>query len=138
MNSQTHFRLFDLPGELVEYISFFFDASEAHELLTVSTAFHNLFARRLWWELDLRVFCLSEPTRSTAIARYGKLVRSVDLYDKVCSALKPDINNGSSIYSILSTFSGVTTLRITGNHDLLISIGVQYKDIVMCFPMLYV
>ncbi|KAI8865968.1 hypothetical protein GQ42DRAFT_165789 [Ramicandelaber brevisporus] len=137
MNEQTYFRLFGLPGELVEYVSFFFNTAEAHKLLTVSRAFHDLFARRVWWKLDSRVFTLSEPTRSTAIARYGKLVRSIDIDDKVCSAIKPDIDNGASVYNTLSVFSGVTALRIDYSHNHLTSVGIQFRDIIMCFPSLY-
>ncbi|KAI8873788.1 hypothetical protein GQ42DRAFT_152475 [Ramicandelaber brevisporus] len=102
MNEQKYFRLFDLPGELVEYVSFFFNTAEAHKLLTVSLAYHDLFARRVWWKLDSRVFTLSEPTRSTAIAKYGKLVRSIFLDDEICSAIKPDIDNVSRHHNVLS------------------------------------
>ncbi|KAI8867863.1 hypothetical protein GQ42DRAFT_50041 [Ramicandelaber brevisporus] len=136
MNEQSRFRLFDLPGELVENIGFFFFSThEAHKLLTVSPAFHSLFSRRVWRWLYPRVFTLSKSTRSMAFARYGKLVRYIDLY-AIRSAIKSDINNGASIHSILSAFSDITTLRIGDNHKLLISNGIQYKDIIMCFPKL--
>ncbi|KAI8871081.1 hypothetical protein GQ42DRAFT_8382 [Ramicandelaber brevisporus] len=137
MNVQAYFRLFDLPYELVEYVSFTFKRHEAHKLLTVSSDFHSLFARRVWWWLDSRVFTLSDPTRSMAIARYGKLVRQINLYDGICSAIRQDIKRGYSIYDILSVFSGVTSLRIWLDQSRLASNGMQYKDILICFPSLY-
>ncbi|KAI8870974.1 hypothetical protein GQ42DRAFT_9516 [Ramicandelaber brevisporus] len=137
MNVQAYFRLFDLPGELVEDISFFFfHRCQAHKLLTVSRAFHDLFSRRVWWELKRRMYTLSEPTRSIALARYGNLVRYIDLNVEMCSAIQPDINSSVNIYEILSVFSSVTRLRISDNSKLM-STRIQYKDIIMCFPKLY-
>ncbi|KAI8871227.1 hypothetical protein GQ42DRAFT_5886 [Ramicandelaber brevisporus] len=137
MNYQAYFRLFDLPGELVEYVSFFFDIGEAHKLLTVSSEFHSLFSRRLWWKLDSRVFSLPQPIRSTAIARYGKLVRDIDLDDEICFTIKPDVDKGANIRDILSVFSGVATLCVWNDHQLLVSNRIQFRDIIMCFPSLY-
>ncbi|KAI8870965.1 hypothetical protein GQ42DRAFT_154872 [Ramicandelaber brevisporus] len=97
MNEQTYFRIFDLPGELVEYVSFFFNFREAYKLLTVSSAFHDLFSRRVWWKLDSRVFALPEPTRSSAIARYSKYVRYNSFTEGIYSAIEPDINKGASL-----------------------------------------
>ncbi|KAI8867858.1 hypothetical protein GQ42DRAFT_50010 [Ramicandelaber brevisporus] len=137
MSDQTYFRLLHLPGELVEYISLFFKVREAHKPLTVSSEFHALFAKRVWWQLDSRVFTLPEPTRSAAIQRYSKLVRYIDFDHKVCSVIKTDINNGVSVYDILSALSSVIKLRISDNYDYLISNSVLFKDIVICYPLLY-
>ncbi|KAI8868927.1 hypothetical protein GQ42DRAFT_34753 [Ramicandelaber brevisporus] len=138
MSDRPRFRLFDLPGELVEDISIiFFDMDEAYRLLTVSRAFYTLFARRVWRTLDPRVFALSEPTLSKAMARYGRLVRYIDLDDELCSAINPDIKNSVNVFDVLSVFSGVTTLIIWDDHELLASNGIKYKDIIMCFPHLY-
>ncbi|KAI8871408.1 hypothetical protein GQ42DRAFT_162024 [Ramicandelaber brevisporus] len=137
MSDQAYFRLFDLPGELVEYISFFFDASEAHELLTVSHACHDLFAKRVWWKLDSRMFTILEPTRSMAMARYGILIRRINFDHGICDAIKLDISYGGSICSILAVFSDVTTLKLDLWRNSFVSNGIQYKDIIKCFPRLY-
>ncbi|KAI8871079.1 hypothetical protein GQ42DRAFT_8374 [Ramicandelaber brevisporus] len=138
MSDEPYFRLFDLPGELVQHISFlFFNTDEARELLTVSRAYHDLFARRVWWKLDSRIFTLSEPTRSLAIARYGKLVRYISFDEGICSAIKPDIRRGVSVYDILFVFSGVTALWISADHNSLVSNGIQFTGIILCFPKLY-
>ncbi|KAI8869060.1 hypothetical protein GQ42DRAFT_32611 [Ramicandelaber brevisporus] len=128
MSDQTQFRLFELPGELVEYVSLFFDASEAHKLLTVSRVFHDLFSKRVWWRLDSRVFSLPQPARSMAIAKYCKVVRYIDLEDGFCNAIKPVIEKGVSVYDILSVFSCVTILKMDVH---------QFKSIKMYFPNLY-
>ncbi|KAI8868088.1 hypothetical protein GQ42DRAFT_47134 [Ramicandelaber brevisporus] len=137
MSDQAYFRLFDLPGELVEYISFFFDVSEAHELLTVSHACHDLFAKRVWWKLDSRMFTILEPTRSIAMARYGLLIRRINFDHRICDALKLDINYGGSICSVLGVFSDATTLKLNLWYNLFVSNGIQFTDIIMCFPKLY-
>ncbi|KAI8873536.1 hypothetical protein GQ42DRAFT_160497 [Ramicandelaber brevisporus] len=138
MGGQTHFRLFDLPGDLVEDISFlFFNIHEVHELLTVSSGFHDLFARRLWWKLDSRVFTLSEPKRTMAFERYGKLVRFIDLDPGTCFAIKPHINNGVSVCDILSVFPDITTLWIGDTCNILMPSGLQFVDFIMCFPKLF-
>ncbi|KAI8865892.1 hypothetical protein GQ42DRAFT_165831 [Ramicandelaber brevisporus] len=137
MNDLLYFGNFYLPYDAAELVSFFFDSDEAHKPLIVSTAFHNLFARRVWWKLDSRVFTLSEPTRSMAIARYGNLVRYIELDEGICSAVGPDVNTGVNIYEVLSVFSSVTTLNIRDDHDHLFSNGIEFKDIIMCFPKLF-
>ncbi|KAI8867091.1 hypothetical protein GQ42DRAFT_165037 [Ramicandelaber brevisporus] len=137
MDDQAHFRLFELPYDLIEYVSLFFDTDEARKLLTVSGAFHDLFARRVWWKLDSRVFTLSEPARSAAIARYGRLVRDIDLDYGICSAIESELDKGVSVCDTLSVFSGVTTLKVNLGHSLHVSDRIQFVDMMMCFPSLY-
>ncbi|KAI8867201.1 hypothetical protein GQ42DRAFT_158109 [Ramicandelaber brevisporus] len=77
----SHFRLFDLPFDLREYISRFVDRKTAARLLTLSSGFHELFARCVWLYIDEKVFDsrISKKTRKRAFTRYGRLVRCVDI-----------------------------------------------------------
>ncbi|KAI8869194.1 hypothetical protein GQ42DRAFT_163595 [Ramicandelaber brevisporus] len=76
-----HFRLLDLPFDLREYISQFVDRKTAARLLTLSSGFHELLARSVWRCIDKNVFNsnVSNETRTSAFARYGRLVRRVDI-----------------------------------------------------------
>ncbi|KAI8867589.1 hypothetical protein GQ42DRAFT_157787 [Ramicandelaber brevisporus] len=73
-------QLLALPTELLEYLTLYFDSHEGYLLLTVSSSFHILFARSVWRVITRKTAAMPEPTRSAAYARYGRLVRKVDLY----------------------------------------------------------
>ncbi|KAI8872465.1 hypothetical protein GQ42DRAFT_161309 [Ramicandelaber brevisporus] len=73
------FRLFDLPLDLLELLTLYFEEKEAVKLLTVSSNFHEIFARSVWRTITINTVCVAEPVRSSAYARYGHLVRSIDL-----------------------------------------------------------
>ncbi|KAI8868925.1 hypothetical protein GQ42DRAFT_163798 [Ramicandelaber brevisporus] len=79
---------------------------------------------------------MSEPTRSMAIERYGKNVRCIDLDVWFCNAIKR-YTKCNNVCDILSVFSSVNILSIRDNDNLLVRNGIQYKDILMCFPHLY-
>ncbi|KAI8872267.1 hypothetical protein GQ42DRAFT_177305 [Ramicandelaber brevisporus] len=77
----SHFRLFDLPFDLREYITRFVDRKTAARLLTLSSGCHELFARCVWLYIDEKVFDsrISKKARKRAFTRYGRLVRCVDI-----------------------------------------------------------
>ncbi|KAI8872468.1 hypothetical protein GQ42DRAFT_153618 [Ramicandelaber brevisporus] len=80
MNStMSCFRLFDLPLDLLELLTLYFEEKEAVKLLTVSSNFHEIFARSVWHTITINTIRVAEPVRSSAYARYGHLVRSIDL-----------------------------------------------------------
>ncbi|KAI8870453.1 hypothetical protein GQ42DRAFT_15613 [Ramicandelaber brevisporus] len=76
-----HFRLRDLPFDLRECVSQFVDRRTAARLLTLSSGFHELFARSVWRCINQRVFDsnVSNETRTSALTRYGRFVRCVDI-----------------------------------------------------------
>ncbi|KAI8866605.1 hypothetical protein GQ42DRAFT_165385, partial [Ramicandelaber brevisporus] len=78
-DSSSHFRLLDLPADLLEYLALYFDGQEGVRVLTVSSAFHDVFARSVWRVLCREAVGVSEPTRSEAYVRYGRFVRRIDL-----------------------------------------------------------
>ncbi|KAI8871977.1 hypothetical protein GQ42DRAFT_154016 [Ramicandelaber brevisporus] len=86
-----HFRLLDLPFDLREYITQFIDRRTATRLLTVSSGFHELFVRSVWRCIKKGIFKsrVSDEIRTSALARYGRLVRRVQfrgfLYGLDCS-----------------------------------------------------
>ncbi|KAI8867162.1 hypothetical protein GQ42DRAFT_158148 [Ramicandelaber brevisporus] len=69
--------LLDLPRDILLYLTDFFKDSEAFPLLTISSQFHDLFARAAWRIVDAKTLELDPVTRSAAFARYGHLVRFV-------------------------------------------------------------
>ncbi|KAI8867204.1 hypothetical protein GQ42DRAFT_60077 [Ramicandelaber brevisporus] len=79
MSSVDYFRVVDLGQDLLEYLTLYFDSKESHPLLFVSTIFHDVFARSVWRVINRRTIDMAEPTRSAAFARYGRLVRSINL-----------------------------------------------------------
>ncbi|KAI8872686.1 hypothetical protein GQ42DRAFT_62885 [Ramicandelaber brevisporus] len=78
-DSSSHFRLLSLPADLLEYLALYFDGKEGVRVLTVSSAFHDVFARSVWRVLRRKAIDVAEPTRPDAYARYGRLVRKIDL-----------------------------------------------------------
>ncbi|KAI8874082.1 hypothetical protein GQ42DRAFT_176035 [Ramicandelaber brevisporus] len=70
-------RLLELPRDILLYLTDFFDDCEASPLLTVSSQFHDLFARAVWRIVDAKTLELNPVVRSAALARYGDLVRFV-------------------------------------------------------------
>ncbi|KAI8871251.1 hypothetical protein GQ42DRAFT_162141, partial [Ramicandelaber brevisporus] len=78
-DSSSHFRLLDLPADLLECLALYFEGKEGVRVLTVSSAFHDMFARSVWRVLNRKAIDVAEPTRSDAYARYGRLVRKIDL-----------------------------------------------------------
>ncbi|KAI8866619.1 hypothetical protein GQ42DRAFT_165375 [Ramicandelaber brevisporus] len=78
-DSSSHFRLLDLPADLLECLALYFDGKEGVRVLTVSSAFHDVFARSVWRVLCRKAIDVAEPTRSNAYTRYGRLVRKIDL-----------------------------------------------------------
>ncbi|KAI8871072.1 hypothetical protein GQ42DRAFT_8337 [Ramicandelaber brevisporus] len=137
MSSHQYFRLFDMPYELVEDISFFFNWREAHKLLTVSRTFHDLFSRRVWRKFDSRMVTLPEPTRTMALARYGNFVREFIIDIRIWHDGWPGNDKDVSIYDTISAFSSVTKMSVDIAHILLFSHGLQYVNTIMCFPNLY-
>ncbi|KAI8873434.1 hypothetical protein GQ42DRAFT_152782 [Ramicandelaber brevisporus] len=83
VTTMSYFRLFDLPLDLLELLTLYFEGKEAVKLLTLSSNFHEIFARSVWRIIGRRVIDVAEPIRSSAYARYGHLVRSIDLLDKL-------------------------------------------------------
>ncbi|KAI8873431.1 hypothetical protein GQ42DRAFT_31159 [Ramicandelaber brevisporus] len=83
VTTMSWFRLFDLPLDLLELLTLYFEGSEAVKVLTVSSNFHDIFARSVWRIIGRRVIDVAEPIRSSAYARYGHLVRSIDLLDNL-------------------------------------------------------
>ncbi|KAI8867166.1 hypothetical protein GQ42DRAFT_164979 [Ramicandelaber brevisporus] len=79
MSSVDYFRVVDLGQDLLEYLTLYFNRKEGHPLLFVSTGFHDVFARSVWHVIKRKTIDMAEPTRSAAFARYGRLVRSIDL-----------------------------------------------------------
>ncbi|KAI8868043.1 hypothetical protein GQ42DRAFT_171227 [Ramicandelaber brevisporus] len=71
--------LLDLPRDILLYLTDFFDDCEAFPLLTISSQFHDLFARAVWLILGPKTLELDPITRSAALARYGHLVRYVSI-----------------------------------------------------------
>ncbi|KAI8872466.1 hypothetical protein GQ42DRAFT_153617 [Ramicandelaber brevisporus] len=65
--------------DLLELLTLYLKASEAVKLLTVSSNFHEIFARSVWHTITINAIRVAEPVRSSAYARYGHLVRSIDL-----------------------------------------------------------
>ncbi|KAI8866028.1 hypothetical protein GQ42DRAFT_159109 [Ramicandelaber brevisporus] len=88
-DSSSHFRLLDLPADLLEYLALYFDGKEGVRVLTVSSAFHDVFARSVWSVLSQAAIDVAEPTRSDAYARYGRLVRKIDIltYERRAEAI---------------------------------------------------
>ncbi|KAI8868642.1 hypothetical protein GQ42DRAFT_38420 [Ramicandelaber brevisporus] len=83
VTTMSCFRLFDLPLDLLEFLTLYFEGKEAVKLLTVSSDFHDIFARSVWRTIGYGTIRVAEPTRSRAFARYGHLVRSIDLFCKL-------------------------------------------------------
>ncbi|KAI8871472.1 hypothetical protein GQ42DRAFT_177845 [Ramicandelaber brevisporus] len=79
------FRLFGLPLDLLELLTLYFEGKEAVKLLTVSSNFHEIFARSVWHTITVNTIRVPEPTRSSVFARYGHLVRSINLFNKLNS-----------------------------------------------------
>ncbi|KAI8874475.1 hypothetical protein GQ42DRAFT_159810 [Ramicandelaber brevisporus] len=77
MSSAGSFCLFQLPADLLEYLTLFFKGREAVAVLTTSSGFHGVFKRSVWNEINQKALAVQEPTRSAAFARYGRLVRRV-------------------------------------------------------------
>ncbi|KAI8872460.1 hypothetical protein GQ42DRAFT_161299 [Ramicandelaber brevisporus] len=97
------FRLFDLPLDLLELLTVYFEGKEAVKLLTVSSNFHEIFARSVWHTISLNTIRIAEPTRSSAYARYGHLVRSIDLYYKL--DLEFESHNWAQLFPNTTTMS---------------------------------
>ncbi|KAI8867039.1 hypothetical protein GQ42DRAFT_62984 [Ramicandelaber brevisporus] len=83
VTTMSCFRLFDLPLDLLELLTLYFEGSEAVKVLTVSSNFHDIFARSVWHTITRGTIDVVEPIRSSAYARYGHLVRSINLISKV-------------------------------------------------------
>ncbi|KAI8868791.1 hypothetical protein GQ42DRAFT_36001 [Ramicandelaber brevisporus] len=81
----SYFRLFGLPLDLLEFLTLYFEGNEAVKVLTVSSNFHEIFARSVWHTITRATIDVAEPTRSGAFARYGHLVRSIYLSGKLHS-----------------------------------------------------
>ncbi|KAI8873100.1 hypothetical protein GQ42DRAFT_160778 [Ramicandelaber brevisporus] len=96
------FRLFDLPLDLLELLTLYFEGSEAVKVLTVSSNFHEIFARSVWHTITMTTIDVTEPIRSRAFARYGHLVRSIQLYNNF------DIELG--LYNWAQLFPNVTSM----------------------------
>ncbi|KAI8869477.1 hypothetical protein GQ42DRAFT_169833 [Ramicandelaber brevisporus] len=90
------FRLLDLPLDLLELLTLYFEENEAVKLLTVSSNFHEIFARSVWHLISRRTIDVAEPTRSSAYAHYGHLVRSIDLFLELC--LDFDLHNWAQLF----------------------------------------
>ncbi|KAI8873148.1 hypothetical protein GQ42DRAFT_176677 [Ramicandelaber brevisporus] len=94
--NSSHFRLLDLPADLLEYLTLYFDGQEGVRVLTVSSAFHDVFAHS--------AMGIAEPTRSDAYARYGRLVRKIDLERCLYKAF--------NLHNWLELFPNTTVLRM--------------------------
>ncbi|KAI8866317.1 hypothetical protein GQ42DRAFT_165582 [Ramicandelaber brevisporus] len=79
----SYFRLFDLPLDLLELLTLYFEGKETVKLFTVSSNFHDIFARSVWHTITRAAINVAEPTRSGAYARYGHLVRSINLFNEL-------------------------------------------------------
>ncbi|KAI8871913.1 hypothetical protein GQ42DRAFT_161695 [Ramicandelaber brevisporus] len=101
-DSSSHFRLLDLPADLLEYLALYFDGQEGVRVLTVSSAFHAVFARSVWRVLYRKAVDVAEPTRSEAYARYGRLVRKIDLAGCLYAAL--DLHNWLELFPNTTVF----------------------------------
>ncbi|KAI8870457.1 hypothetical protein GQ42DRAFT_178569 [Ramicandelaber brevisporus] len=97
------FRLLELPFDLLELLTLFFRQDEAVQLLTVSGGFHNLFAQSVWREVTKKTLAVAEPTRSAAYARYGRLVRTINLLF--------DTDAGYELHDWLALFPNIASLR---------------------------
>ncbi|KAI8868269.1 hypothetical protein GQ42DRAFT_180103 [Ramicandelaber brevisporus] len=101
-DSSSHFRLLDLPADLLEYLALYFDGKEGVRVLTVSSAFHDVFARSVWRVLSQAAIDVAEPTRSDAYARYGRLVRKIDILVSPYEAL--DLHNWLELFPNTTVF----------------------------------
>ncbi|KAI8869489.1 hypothetical protein GQ42DRAFT_163372 [Ramicandelaber brevisporus] len=82
-----YFRLFDLPLDLLELLTLYLKSEEAVKVLTVSSNFHEIFARSVWHTITRETIGVAEPIRNSACARYGHLVRSIQLFNEFCLEL---------------------------------------------------
>ncbi|KAI8874009.1 hypothetical protein GQ42DRAFT_160121, partial [Ramicandelaber brevisporus] len=99
----SYFRLFDLPFDLLELLTLYFRNYEAVELLTVSSNFHDVFARSVWRTIIREAIDVAEPIRSSAYARYGHLVCSIRLIHK-CH-LQFDPHNWAQLFPNITSMS---------------------------------
>ncbi|KAI8872459.1 hypothetical protein GQ42DRAFT_72273 [Ramicandelaber brevisporus] len=96
------FRLFDLPLDLLELLTLYFKSEEVVKLLTVSSNFHDIFARSVWHTITINTIRIAEPVRSSAYARYGHLVRSIDL---IYSESEFDSHNWAQLFPNTTSMS---------------------------------
>ncbi|KAI8871978.1 hypothetical protein GQ42DRAFT_86698 [Ramicandelaber brevisporus] len=142
----SHFRLLDLPFDLREYITQFIDRRTAARLLTVSSGFHELFARSVWRCINQRVFSssASKTIRTSAFFRYGRLVRRVYLYGIFdwldcsidLSQLLPNVtvyNLDVGNYSAVSKEQALHLIKaVSGFHGLRsleVALGMNYNKV---------
>ncbi|KAI8866109.1 hypothetical protein GQ42DRAFT_79763 [Ramicandelaber brevisporus] len=106
------FDLAKLPLDLLEYIGLFFNSHEAFHLLTVSSGIHNVFARSVWRVVNTKTLMYAyEEIRDAAYAKYGHLVRKIDL------AFDSTMLMGQA-FSWVQLFPNVTTLEVHAHEDL--------------------
>ncbi|KAI8873869.1 hypothetical protein GQ42DRAFT_176171 [Ramicandelaber brevisporus] len=108
--TMNYFRLFDLPLDLLELLTLYFEENEAVKVLTVSSNFHEIFARSVWHTITRETIGVAEPTRSSAFARYGHLVRSIQLYNKFDIEL--------DLYNWAQLFPNVTSMVFDILYDM--------------------
>ncbi|KAI8869998.1 hypothetical protein GQ42DRAFT_21485 [Ramicandelaber brevisporus] len=101
-DSSSHFRVLDLPADLLECLALYFEGKEGVRVLTVSSAFHDVFARSVWRVLSRKAIDVAEPTRSEAYARYGHLVRKIDL--ERCLYMAFDLHNWLELFPNTTVF----------------------------------
>ncbi|KAI8866614.1 hypothetical protein GQ42DRAFT_165378 [Ramicandelaber brevisporus] len=106
----SYFRLFDLPLDLLELLTLYFNDNQAVKLLTVSSNFHEIFARSVWHTITRETVGVAEPIRSSAFARYGHLVRSIQVYNNF------DIELG--LYNWAQLFPNTTSMTFDIIYDM--------------------
>ncbi|KAI8873290.1 hypothetical protein GQ42DRAFT_152907 [Ramicandelaber brevisporus] len=106
----SYFRLFDLPLDLLELLTLYFEGSEAVKILTASSNFHEIFARSVWHTITRRTIDVAELIRSHAYARYGHLVRSIQLSREFYIEL--------GLYNWAQLFPNVTSMGLGIVYDM--------------------
>ncbi|KAI8871875.1 hypothetical protein GQ42DRAFT_88745 [Ramicandelaber brevisporus] len=76
-----HFELglLNLPSELLEEISLYFETGQAAKVLTAHSILHRVFTRKIWRKLDPQHHGGGKRIPMSAWERYGTLVREVKL-----------------------------------------------------------
>ncbi|KAI8871479.1 hypothetical protein GQ42DRAFT_1236, partial [Ramicandelaber brevisporus] len=139
--SACAFRLPDLPFDLLLYLTDFFAREEAVCIITVSTGFHDIFARSIWRHIVLNNSAIDvhparnctferytfEPSASSW-SRYGHLVQSVLVLranDDAILQLIPNVRriilnvdrmNIDVVFSIVSKLRNLVKVRLSAKQ----------------------
>ncbi|KAI8867341.1 hypothetical protein GQ42DRAFT_180723 [Ramicandelaber brevisporus] len=122
------FGLLDLPQDLLEELTLYFRTSQAAKVITVSSKFHDVFARRIWRYLTTAVCAKCMLIPASAWQRYGHLVRRLPYSLKLGSGIPlehfTDIVHLSMFSSSLDT---VFSQHINTWHNLQ-HVKINYSD----------